>query len=553
MRLGARILASLLVISLYLPIAVAQADSGDAIVLTPLPSSETAGVADAAVTVTAMTAGLTDPDYTGIVTFLSSDTQATLPGPYQFVSGDAGVHVFTVTFGSAGLQTLTATDNGALTDSSSTDVSAGAPASLVLSGSSADLASGATRDFTATVTDVFTNPVPNQVVAFSQSGGTGSVDFPSDTTTDGSGSATATVTGDATGTVSITATAGSANDTVGPFNVVFGALDHVTLSPGSASIAPGGSQPYTTTAFDLNGNSKDVSLSTALGITPNGSCSAGSCSASISGAHTVTSTFGPKSDTATLTVGNNPPVASDDSATVDENSGSSAIDVLANDGDPDPDTLAVTAVGNPPHGTATVDALGVGVHYTPDPTYSGADSFSYTISDGHGGTDSATVNVTVDFVNLAPSFTKGANQSVNENAAAQTVSNWATAIGPGPGNGEVGQSVNFIVTNDNSALFSVQPAVSPTGTLTYTPASNANGSATVSVKLHDNGGTSNGGVDTSAIQTFTITVNGVNQAPSFTGGGGDTTLEDSGAQTVLAWATGMIPGPANESGQALDF
>ena len=197
-------------------------------------------------------------------------------------------------------------------------------------------------------------------------------------------------------------------------------------------------------------------------------------------------------------MGNNPPVAADDTATVDENSGSSAIDVLANDTDPDPDTLTVTSVGNPPHGTATVDPLGVGVHYTPDANYSGSDSFAYSISDGHGGTDSATVNVTVDFVNLAPSFTKGANQSVNENAAAQTVSSWATAISPGPGNGDVGQTLNFIVTNDNNALFSVQPAVSPTGTLTYTPATNANGSATVSVKLHDNGGTANGGVDTSA-------------------------------------------------------
>jgi hypothetical protein len=73
---------------------------------------------------------------------------------------------------------------------------------------------------------------------------------------------------------------------------------------------------------------------------------------------------------------------------------------------------------------------------------------------------------------------------------------------------ESGQAVDFIVTNNNSGLFSVQPAVSPTGTLTYTPAAVASGFATVTVKIHDNGGIANGGVDTSDPQTFTITING---------------------------------------------
>ena len=66
-----------------------------------------------------------------------------------------------------------------------------------------------------------------------------------------------------------------------------------------------------------------------------------------------------------------------------------------------------------------------------------------------------------------------------------------------------------------------QPGCSPAagphrrGTLTYTPAANANGSATVSVSLHDNGGTANGGVDTQRSQTFTITVTAVNDPPTF--------------------------------------
>ena len=122
----------------------------------------------------------------------------------------------------------------------------------------------------------------------------------------------------------------------------------------------------------------------------------------------------------------------------------------------------------------------------------------------------------------------------------------------GPAN-ESAQVLNFIVSNNNNPLFSAQPAVAANGTLTFTPALNASGSATVSVQIHDNGGTTGGGVDTSAIQTFTITVSLVNHAPSFTGGADDTLLEDASARTDLGWASAISPGPANESGQVLNF
>jgi hypothetical protein len=112
----------------------------------------------------------------------------------------------------------------------------------------------------------------------------------------------------------------------------------------------------------------------------------------------------------------------------------------------------------------------------------------------------------VNLVNQAPSFTKGADQTINENAGAQTVVNWATAISAGPAN-ESSQQLNFIVSSTNAGLFAVAPAIDSSGTLTYTPVTNANGTATVTVTLHDDGGTANGGVDTSAAQTFTITVN----------------------------------------------
>ena len=89
--------------------------------------------------------------------------------------------------------------------------------------------------------------------------------------------------------------------------------------------------------------------------------------------------------------------------------------------------------------------------------------------------------------------------------------------------------------------------------LTYTPAANANGSATITLVLKDDGGTANGGVDTSAPQSFTIVVNAINDAPSFTAGPNQTVNEDAGPQTVNSWATGVSAGPANESGQTLTF
>jgi hypothetical protein len=299
--------------------------------------------------------------------------------------------------------------------------------------------------------------------------------------------------------------------------------------------------------------------------------------------------------------------------------------------------------------------------YTPNGDFNGVDSFSYTISDGWGGIATAQVTITVNPVNDAPSFTKGPDQTVLEDASAQALA-WATGIITGPAS-ESGQVVNFIVGNDNNTLFAAQPAVAPDGTLTYTLATNRNGVATVTVQLHDNGGTASGGVDTSASKTFiiavtpvndqpvandgsvtvsedaasgvsidlgalasdmetadpnldymivsgpsngtlsasggpnrtyapsanffgsdsftyqvtdrgdpdnclpgplclaalssaiktvTITINAVNDVPSFTKGPDQTVLEDASAQ-VLAWAAGMSTGPANESGQAVNF
>ena len=85
------------------------------------------------------------------------------------------------------------------------------------------------------------------------------------------------------------------------------------------------------------------------------------------------------------------------------------------------------------------------------------------------------------------------------------MTSWATGIFAGAAD-ESSQTLNFIMTTDKPALFSAPPTIAANGNLTYTPATNAKGTATVTVQIHDNGGTTNGGVDTSAAQTFTITI-----------------------------------------------
>ncbi len=140
--------------------------------------------------------------------------------------------------------------------------------------------------------------------------------------------------------------------------------------------------------------------------------------------------------------------------------------------------------------------------------FAGLNSIGTVATDLAGNVSAFSRTVTYDpqtSVNQPPSFTKGANQTVNQNAPPQTVVNWATNISPGPP-GEAGQTVNFLVSNNNSGLFSLQPVISPTGTLTYTVATGKSGTATVEVRLKDNGGTAGGGNDTSAAQTFTIQV-----------------------------------------------
>jgi len=93
---------------------------------------------------------------------------------------------------------------------------------------------------------------------------------------------------------------------------------------------------------------------------------------------------------------NHPPVAQADNATTDEDSAVS-IDVLSNDSDVDGDTLAITNLTQPAHGTTSIENNKV--TYTPEANYNGTDSFSYTPYDGTVDGDAVTVLVTINVLN----------------------------------------------------------------------------------------------------------------------------------------------------------
>jgi hypothetical protein len=207
-----------------------------------------------------------------------------------------------------------------------------------------------------------------------------------------------------------------------------------------------------------------------------------------------------------------------------------------------------------------VDANG-NLTYSPADNAFGTSTFDVAVQDSggtaNGGMDTSTTQtftITVNSVNDQPSLTASNPAAVNEDAGAQTVASWAT-FNPGGGTDEAAQTATYTVSNiSNAALFATAPAVDANGQLTYTPAANVSGTSTFDVAVQDSGGTANGGVDTSATQTFTITVNAVNDQPSFTNAGNQTlTAWTNTAQTVANWANTFNFG-ANETGQAVaDF
>jgi len=171
---------------------------------------------------------------------------------------------------------------------------------------------------------------------------------------------------------------------------------------------------------------------------------------------------------------NNPPVAKKDSATTDYET-KVTIDVLNNDTDADDDRLTIKSVTNPSHGSAVIN--NGKVDYTPESGFSGTDTFSYAISDGNGGEDSATVEVTVkEKPNTAP--------EANDDTA---TTEYETAV------------VIDVLKNDSDAdgdSLTIKSTTNPShgtvkvenGKVKYTPANNYSGKDSFEYTIDDGNG-----------------------------------------------------------------
>ncbi|MEA5075213.1 MAG: tandem-95 repeat protein, partial [Coriobacteriia bacterium] len=123
----------------------------------------------------------------------------------------------------------------------------------------------------------------------------------------------------------------------------------------------------------------------------------------------------PAAVTVTVTPADDAPVTVDDAFLVDEDAvlTEAAPGVLANDSDPDGDTLTATLVKNVSNGTLNLSTTGA-FTYTPKADFTGTDTFTYTAGDGVLSSESATVTITVTSANDAPVLAWIGNKTVNE-------------------------------------------------------------------------------------------------------------------------------------------
>ena len=153
-----------------------------------------------------------------------------------------------------------------------------------------------------------------------------------------------------------------------------------------------------------------------------------------------------------------------------------------------------------------------------------------------------TFTVAVTAVNDPPTLTAiNDPAAILEDAAQQTINLNGTSAGPL----ETGQVISITTTSSNPSLIP-DPTVaynSPNaaGSLSYAPIANQSGTAVITVKVRDNGGTANNGVDT-VTRTFTVAVTAVNDAPTLAAISDPAAiLEDAGQQTVSL--AGITAGP----------
>ncbi len=199
--------------------------------------------------------------------------------------------------------------------------------------------------------------------------------------------------------------------------------------------------------------------------------------------------------------------------TINEDNVLQALPFVIDDSDTAIGDLVITVSSSNPSliPTANVVLNGTGTNRTlsisPLANLSGVSQITISANDGKV-TSSSSFLVIVNSVNDAPRITLGSDQDLDEDAAPVSLPHWAINISAGPAT-ETAQSLSILVSTDHPELFSIPPTINLDGDLTYKVAPNAHGQAVVTVDLIDDGGTSHGGIDTAASQTFHITIRSV--------------------------------------------
>lgn len=212
----------------------------------------------------------------------------------------------------------------------------------------------------------------------------------------------------------------------------------------------------------------------------------------------------------TITATNNAPVitqGASSSVTMSEDASPTAFSLTLGATDTENNTLTWSVSGAASHGSASVSGTGnsKAISYTPVANYNGTDSFLVQVSDGLGGIDTITINVTISAVNDLPIITEGAtiSKTIDEDSSPTAFT----------------QTLNATDIDGNTLTWSISTpashgaaAISGTGaskSLSYEPTTNYNGTDSFVVTVSDG----NSGTDTI---TINVTISPRNDPPKVT-------------------------------------
>ncbi len=183
-------------------------------------------------------------------------------------------------------------------------------------------------------------------------------------------------------------------------------------------------------------------------------------------------------------ISNTDPVAVNDYFSTDINTGLTTGNVIANDIDPDGDTLSIIGFTQPGHGTVSYNNDGT-FNYTPDNNYSGNDTFTYTVTDDDGNTSTGTVKITVRPENYNPDARNNVYNGSEDNIlqTGNVLSNDLDA------DGDELSIINFSQGSNGQVIYNGD------GTFDYVPDENFHGTDTFTYTVSDG----KGGTDTATV------------------------------------------------------